>query len=698
MHNLAHWRNASFASCIALALAGTTASIAQTTPESNSGRRVFEPDFFAAYVPVSALDMVDRVPGFSINNGDDRRGFGDTAGNVLIDGERPSTKADSVRTILSRIPASQVERIELIEEAGSSTDARGQAQLINVVRKAGSAVSGTYEADVEIGESGVVTPYGSASATLRRGLTTYDVSGSLYTQFNRQVGVETVRNGRQQITELRDQISRDRYNEANISAALKTAAGSTKINVNGKLNVQWFGNRRDTLFFSPIRTPLGMEELRIKDPKRRTAIELGGDIDFPLGTAVKTKLIGLYNNTRAQDGQTVLTRRGAFEELGTTNGRRVPTEIILRNQTDWTVSADHAVQFGVEVALNQLVASFNASSTRNGAVTQFPASDVTVKEWRAEPFISDIWTLSPAWKLEAGIVAEKSRLTVGGGARRNFLFWKPRAVASWTVDDKTSAEFRVERQVAQLDFGDFVTSVDLGNNQVNAGNSKLVPEKTLKFETVLRHKFWDRGSVQLGLSYISVTDTQDLIPVTERDANGVILSQFDGPGNIGPSKRWNVEAEVTLPFDRVTEPLGITGMQLKWVGHYHGARVTDPVTGLSRGRSSEPLFHHDFNFRHDLAKAGISWGVDVSLRRPDIAYFIDQISTFSAGPETFLWVEYKKFSLGTLRFQIGNPTDVRLRRDRVFFRDTRATGDVITSFARERRRDRRFLFSLNGKF
>lgn len=78
-----------------------------------SGEKNFKPDFFAAYAPVTALDMVKRIPGFSINEGDGRRGFGENAGNVLIDGDRPSTKSDDILTILSRIAATEVEYIAL---------------------------------------------------------------------------------------------------------------------------------------------------------------------------------------------------------------------------------------------------------------------------------------------------------------------------------------------------------------------------------------------------------------------------------------------------------------------------------------------------------------------------------------------------------------------------------------------------------
>jgi len=40
--------------------------------------------FFDRYRPNTAREMVRQVPGFQINDGDIARGFGDAAGNVLI--------------------------------------------------------------------------------------------------------------------------------------------------------------------------------------------------------------------------------------------------------------------------------------------------------------------------------------------------------------------------------------------------------------------------------------------------------------------------------------------------------------------------------------------------------------------------------------------------------------------------------------
>ena len=89
------------------------------------GVQVFEPTFFARFNPVTADEMVRQLPGFTLDEGEDLRGFGATAGNVLIDGRRPSNKT-GLKDELSRIAARDVLRIELIRaSAAGDLDVRG---------------------------------------------------------------------------------------------------------------------------------------------------------------------------------------------------------------------------------------------------------------------------------------------------------------------------------------------------------------------------------------------------------------------------------------------------------------------------------------------------------------------------------------------------------------------------------------------
>ncbi|MDT8428017.1 MAG: hypothetical protein RQ757_04540 [Pseudomonadales bacterium] len=139
----------------------------------NNESITFEARFFTPYNPVTALDMVEQVPGFTLEEGGQLRGFGGTAGNILINGERPSTKNDSAGEILGRIPASAVSRIDLIRGETGGLDLRGQAVAVNVIL--GEDVDALrWEIKGRTTENtDTVNPAGSVSKTGRWGATRY---------------------------------------------------------------------------------------------------------------------------------------------------------------------------------------------------------------------------------------------------------------------------------------------------------------------------------------------------------------------------------------------------------------------------------------------------------------------------------------------------------------------------------------------
>ena len=373
---------------------------------------------------------------------------------------------------------------------------------------------------------------------------------------------------------------------------------------------------------------------------------------------------------------------------------------MFRIQNDWSGIKNHAIQFGAELAYNRLDSAFSSSSRVNGGAPSLSRANVLVRETRLEPFVSDVWSFAKDWKLEGGVIfeASKLRLTGDSSARRSFQFAKPRLIATWSADKRTTLEFRAERQVSQLDFDDFATSVDLAaGGQVDSGNQDLVPEKTTTLTTLIRRTFGKRGSLQVRGNYRFISDTQDLIPVALPNGNGGTFF-VDGTGNIGSSRRWDLEVEYTLPFDWLTKPIGITGMEVKYVGHYHGSRVTDPVTGATRRASFRPEWHQEWDFRHDIAKSGIAWGFTVFAAAPQRAYFVSQFREQREATKIKAFVEYKKFSLGTLRLQVFDLTGKAFERDRYLYTGTRANGTITQIINRDRRIDPQIQLSLSGKF
>ena len=91
----------------ALTAASLTAIPAMAEPDTGSPASAgidYAPADFAQYNPQTALDMVNRIPGFSIQGDDDgSRGFGQASGNVLINGQRVVASRRDARNVLNRV-------------------------------------------------------------------------------------------------------------------------------------------------------------------------------------------------------------------------------------------------------------------------------------------------------------------------------------------------------------------------------------------------------------------------------------------------------------------------------------------------------------------------------------------------------------------------------------------------------------------
>ena len=117
---------------------------APVAPAPTPGAQAFDPDYFIQFAPRNALDMVERIPGFTISGGNNQgqRGLGQATQNVIVNGDRLSSKSESVQDQLRRIPASDVLRIEIVD--GNATGIPGlTGQVANVIYTS-SGASGQF--------------------------------------------------------------------------------------------------------------------------------------------------------------------------------------------------------------------------------------------------------------------------------------------------------------------------------------------------------------------------------------------------------------------------------------------------------------------------------------------------------------------------------------------------------------------------
>ncbi|HBX36301.1 MAG TPA: hypothetical protein DEG76_02915, partial [Pseudohongiella sp.] len=117
---------------------------------------VYTSEYFAQWAPVTAQDMINRIPGIgsptggNFANNNSGRGLGGGGGNqILINGKRVAGKSNEANSQLQRISADKVQHIELIRGTSAELDVRGDQILNIVLTEALSSRSYAYEINTD---------------------------------------------------------------------------------------------------------------------------------------------------------------------------------------------------------------------------------------------------------------------------------------------------------------------------------------------------------------------------------------------------------------------------------------------------------------------------------------------------------------------------------------------------------------------
>lgn len=97
------------------------------------------------------------------------RGFSQAAGNVVINGARPSSKSESLQQILARIPATRVLRVEVGPGDLYGSDYAGKSQVLNLVLADAGGVDGNVKVSLSRVHTGWIVPNVEASALIKTG-------------------------------------------------------------------------------------------------------------------------------------------------------------------------------------------------------------------------------------------------------------------------------------------------------------------------------------------------------------------------------------------------------------------------------------------------------------------------------------------------------------------------------------------------
>ena len=297
------------------------------------GVLIFDPAYFADLRPRTALDMIQRLPGFVFSGGSSgTRGLAGTSGNVLIDGRHPSTKSEGLDNLLERISVDSIEQIELIQGSAPGIDMQGRSVVANVVLKSSVTVERVLGFDAYVYEDGYIGPALRAEYSRRAG--DHQIEGAISATTDRTDG--TSQGQRQRFdpsgTLIQDAEvdSWDRFRNVRASGAIQRPQGGGLLRLTAVASYYSAENAQDVVILSGAGDD---------DQSQEAYDSLGGELGArwtrSLGPDTELELNGLQRlDTGSVESGFARTGRTGLFTSDSTSGETIGRAVVRHRRND----------------------------------------------------------------------------------------------------------------------------------------------------------------------------------------------------------------------------------------------------------------------------------------------------------------------------------------------------------------------------
>jgi len=718
-----------------LLLAGIIPHLASGQESTGDDSTVTYPaDYFAEYSPVTAQDMLDRIPGASSDGpggsgfsgggrggfsggggrssrGGGGRGFGSGGGNeILVNGKRTAGKNNSTSGQLDRINAEQVNYIEIIRGTSGELDVRGSGQVINVVlfeELTSSSIS--YEAGLNQSRDRTVKPNGSLSYSGQRGDLNFLVNASASESYNNSISKENSVLGDFSPNDLVRQERTSDGSFGNISTNL-----DYEINPNSSARFNALYSEGE----SPSETLRWTTDFKIQ-PNPVIADrednnfdnenwEIGGDYEFNTDSGSRFKVLFISNEStrtsireryRVEDDNS--ETKNLFLNSGSTTKER-----IVRGSYTFDIFEGQDIEFGAEraqtildsnLALGTNRSSGTPSDSHGGLVpVNVSNANSSVEEVRYEPFMIHNWVINSQMSLESTILYETSEISQSGDVsnKRDFDFVKPKVDFRYDLTPTLQLRGSIEKVVEQLSFNDFVASTDNRDedSNVQAGNANLRQEWYWKYDINAEYRLPnDVGVVDSSIYYHDYSDK-----IERLDVSPSVDNLQSANGNIGDGILYGMSLNASIRMRMIDMPNLLVTSRLS----VEDSKIEDPFLGIDRRFSFNNRGRFSLGFRHDISQWNMNYGMqwnnsfDGNRKR----YDIDDIELSAGDPFISAFVEVIAFGDITFRLDATGFNNNHFCRERQRFVGRISDGILEEIEDQCESSGRRISFGVNGTF
>jgi len=635
--------------------------------------------YFEEWAPVTAQDMMDRIPGLSNSGGGSRggfssggrghgghggpsggrgrggRGFGSGSGGseILINGKRTAGKNNSTGSQLGTITADQVNYFEIIRGTSGELDVRGSGQVVNVVLfEELSSATIQFEASLQLSEDDTISPGGNLSFSGQQGGLDYQVSARTNDVYFRSLSKENSILGDFSPNDL---IREDRATDGNSTTVSANLGYDINAKSSARFNVQFGEGVGETdLFRRTIDlkiNPNTLDRQRESSPSGTDDWEIGGDYEYNTEGGNRFKILLISNSATRENRR---ERFDQFDDGSETKNLFLDTssttkERILRGSFTFDIFEGQDIELGGERAQTildsslalGLLSSTGIPSPAFGGLVPVSVSNAnsSVEEIRYEPFAIHNWIINPSMTLETSLLYETSEITQSGDVtkKRDFDFVKPKVDFRYNLTPTIQLRGTIEKVVEQLSFNDFVAATDNQDidSNVQSGNANLRQEWYWNYEINTEYRLPNDIGVLSARAYFE--DWNDKIERMDVSTSEDNLQSANG--NIGDGTKYGLELNSSVRMRMIDMPNLLVTASFS----VEDSKITDPFLGTQRRFLFSNRGMSSLGFRHDIPKwnlnYGVSWNNSFDGNRTRID--IDDIELSAGDPFWQSFVEWR---------------------------------------------------------
>ncbi len=649
---------------------------------------VYNNDYFAQWSPVTAQDMIDRIPGLT-EGGSSRGGFGGSSGfgggfrgfrggsrggrgfgggnrgsEILINGKRTAGKNNSTGTQLARITSDQVQYIEIIRGTSGELDVRGSGQVINVVlTDVFSDLSVQYELTGQQFEDNAVVPRGNLSLSGTRGGLDYQIQAQ--TGNNHEVTTYKENSVLGDFS-VNDFIYRKDIEDGGGYGLSANIGYEINPNSSARLSGQFTEGTNDTDISRQtvnLRSQPEIESYQREDIRSKiNNWEIGGDYEYNTARGDRFKVLFISNSftpDRLRERWNLTGPSSENKNLFLDSTSTTKERILRSSYTLDMFGGSQDIEFGAERAQTILDSSLalgtlNPNGTSSAAVgglvpVDIPNARSSVEEMRYEPFIIHNWVFNSRMSLESSVLYEDSTITQSGqiSKERNYDYVKPKLDFRYDLTPTIQLRGTMEKIVQQLSFNDFVAALDRNDEDrdVQFGNENIKQEWYWNYEFNAEYRLPnDIGVASARVFYEDWTDKIERIDVSPSKDN------LQGAnGNIGDGEKYGLELNSSTRMRMIGLPNLLVNASIS----FEDSNITDPFLGIERRMSFNWRGRQNFSFRHDIPSKRINWGIRFSNTPDGNRKFYDliDIEHWDSDPFWSAFFEWRSPNNTTVRIQ-----------------------------------------------